>query len=235
MFSKILRVVLLFTMAFIVLGCQEKKKQHFNQKKLIEQKCSKCHNLDLPPESFENEIAPPMMAVSFHVKSFMHVNDESLRIPKAIEFVREYVVHPSREKSLCDKASLDSYGLMPSQKGNVSEDELQAIAEYMFKHYTQKNLNEAQAIKNRLNAMPKGERLALKNNCMSCHRIDKHIVGPSLQEIAKRYKKTPEVVVESIQNGSSKKWKDSNNAIMPAFKQLKKDEVESIKEWILSL
>jgi cytochrome c len=83
--------------------------------------------------------------------------------------------------------------------------------------------------------MPKGERIALKNNCMSCHRIDKKIVGPSFKEIAKRYKQEPEVIVKSIQNGSSKKWKNSHNAVMPAFKQLKKEDVESIKEWILSL
>ncbi len=235
MFLKTFKVCLLFAIAFIVFGCQEKKEQHFDQKKLIEQKCSKCHNLDLPPETFENEIAPPMMAVAFHVKSFMHVNDESLRIPKAMEFVREYVMHPSREKSLCDKASLDSYGLMPSQKKSVSEAELKSIAEYMFEHYTQKNLNEAQVIKNRLNAMPKGERIALKNNCMTCHRIDKHIVGPSLKKIAKRYRQSPALIIKSIQNGSSKKWKDSHNAVMPAFKELTKEELESIKEWILSL
>jgi cytochrome c len=235
MFLKSFRIVLLFFIVFISFGCQEKKEQHFDKKKLIEAKCSKCHNLDLPPESFENEIAPPMMAVAFHVKGFMHVNDESLRIPKAIEFVREYVVHPSREKSLCDKASLASYGLMPSQKGNVSDDELHAIAEYMFSHYTQKNLNEAQNVRNRLNAMPKGERLALKNNCMSCHRIDKKIVGPSLKDIAERYKNEPQKLVESIKNGSSKKWNSSHGAVMPAFKKLSEEELEILQKWILSL
>jgi len=235
MFLKTFRVSLLFLIAFGTFACQEKKVVHFNKKELLEKKCSKCHNLELPPETFEDEIAPPMMAVAFHVKSFMHVNDESLRIPKAIAFVKEYVVHPSREKSLCDKASLDSYGLMPSQKDNLSEDELQAIAEYMFEHYTQKNLNEAQAIRNRLKAMPKGERLALKNNCLSCHRKEKAIVGPALKEIAKRYKQEPKMIIKSIKNGSSKKWKDFHNAVMPAFKKLNDDEIKTISEWILSL
>jgi cytochrome c len=228
-FSTLLSILLLTT------ACQEKKEMHFNKKELIEKKCSQCHNLDLPPESFENEIAPPMMAVAFHVKSFMQVNNESNRIPKAIAFVKSYVIHPSAEKSLCDKASLKSYGVMPSQKGNVSEEELQAIGEYMFSHYTQKNLNEAQAIKNRLNAMPKGERVALQNNCMSCHRVEKHIVGPSLKAVAIRYKNQPEQIRKSILNGSANKWEDSHNALMPTFKKLKEDEVQSISEWILSL
>jgi len=220
---------------FLTLGCQEKEKKHFDGKKLIEEKCAKCHNLDLPPETFADEIAPPMMAVAFHVKSFMEVNDESLRIPKAIAFVKEYVIHPSREKSLCDKASLESYGLMPSQKESVSEDELEAIAEYMFTHYTQKNLDEAQAIKNRLNAMPKGEKLAIQNNCLGCHRKEKSVVGPSLKEIATRYKEKPETIQESIKNGSVKKWEGSHGALMPAFKNLSDDEVKTLQNWILSL
>ena len=235
MFKSSLKVVLFFIVAFGFSACQEKKSQHFNKKELIEQKCATCHNLDLPPETFENEIAPPMMAVAFHVKGFMEVNDESSRIPKAKEFVKEYVINPSREKALCDKASLESYGLMPSQKSNVSEAELEAITEYMFSHYTQKNLNEAQNAKNRLKAMSKGERLALKNNCLGCHRKEKHIVGPSFKEIADRYEKSPEVIIKSIQNGSTKQWKHSNNAVMPAFKHLSAEELETIKRWILSL
>jgi len=235
MFLTSFKGIALVLVVFGISACQEKSLQHFNKKELIEKKCAKCHNLELPPSTFEDEIAPPMMAVAFHVKSFMHVSDESLRIPKAIAFVKEYVVHPSREKSLCDKASLDSYGLMPSQKANLTEDELQAIAEYMFEHFTQKNLNEAQAIKNRLNAMPKGERLALKNNCLSCHRKEKAIVGPSLKDIAKRYRGEPDMITYSIKHGSSKKWKNSHNAVMPAFKKLSEEEIKTISEWILSL
>jgi len=37
---------------------------------LIAQKCAKCHNLDMPPKSYENEVAPSMMAVTFHLKDF---------------------------------------------------------------------------------------------------------------------------------------------------------------------
>ena len=229
------RAFLAVLFLFSFQGCEEKEKPHFDKKALIVQKCAKCHNLDLPPKTFENEIAPPMMAVAFHVQNFMDVSDESRRIPQAIAFVKEYVLAPSREKSLCDEASLKSYGLMPSQKDNLNEDELQAIAEYMFTYFTQKNLNEAQAIQNRLNSMPKGERLAVQNNCMTCHRVDKHIVGPSLREIAKRYKNEKEHIDRSIKDGSSKIWKNSHGAVMPAFKNLNDQEVKDIREWIFSL
>ncbi|MBA1432425.1 MAG: c-type cytochrome [Epsilonproteobacteria bacterium] len=215
--------ILLFT------GCsQNKKVNNLDGKKLLEQKCSSCHNLDLPPKTFENEKAPPMMAVAFHIKSFIKTEDESQRIPKAIAFVKDYVINPSASKSFCDKKSLESYGVMPSQKGKVTQDELQAIAEYMFSHFTQKNLNEAQLIQNRLNAMPKGERLALQNNCLSCHKVNKKIVGPALRDVASKKGNTLEVLMNSIKNGSKKKYATSKGAIMPAFKKLSDADAKTI-------
>lgn len=227
-----MKKILLLVILVFLSGCEEKHKPNLDGKKLIEQKCSKCHNLDLPPKTYENEIAPPMMAVAFHVKDFMEVSNESERIPKAIEFVKDYVINPSKEKSLCDKKSLQDYGLMPSQKGNVTQDELEAIATYMFEHYTVKNLNEAQAIQNRLKHMPKGEKLAIKYNCLTCHKIDKKLVGPSFKEIANRYKNSPEVIIKSIKEGSKEKW--YKNKMMPSFKKIvSEDDIKTISKWIL--
>ena len=231
---KIVSLAVITLLAFA--GCsQTKKANNLDGKKLLEQKCSKCHNLDLPPKTFTDEKAPPMMAVAFHVVHFIKTEDESQRIPKAIAFVKDYVVNPSASKSFCDKASLKSYGIMPSQKGKVTQEELQAIAEYMFSHFTEKNLNEAQLLENRLNAMPKGERLALKNGCLSCHKVDKRIVGPAFKDIASRKGNSLAVLIDSIKNGSKKKYASSKGAIMPAFKRLSDADVKTIAQWILSL
>ncbi len=232
-----MRIIFLASLLLLLFsGCsQEKRANNLDGKKLLKQKCSKCHNIDLPPKTYEDEKAPPMMAVAFHVRSFIQTGDESQRIPKAIAFVKDYVVAPSASKSFCDKASLKIYGVMPSQKGKVSQDELQAIAEYMFSHFTQKNLNEAQALENRLNAMPKGERLALQNGCLSCHKVDKRIVGPAFRDIAMRKGNSLEVLIHSIQNGSKKKYKSSKGAMMPAFKKINDADAKILGEWILSL
>jgi cytochrome c len=217
-----------------VSGCQKKKMLHLDGEKLIHQKCSQCHNLDLPPKTFANEVAPPMMAVAFHVKDFMKVSNESERIPKAIEFVVDYVLHPSKEKSLCDAKSLQSYGLMPSQKDKVSQDELRAIAEYMFEHFTVKNLQEAQAIQQRLKHMPAGEKLALKYNCLGCHKKEKSFVGPSFVTIANRNKANPQQIQKSIKEGSSGKYKNIQGKVMPKFaSKISDDEVKTLQEWIL--
>ncbi|WP_297440996.1 c-type cytochrome [Sulfurimonas sp.] len=216
-------------------GCaQQEHHSNLDGKKLLEQKCSQCHNTDLPPKTFADEKAPPMMAVAFHIKDFIHASSESDKIPKAIEFVKDYVVNPSASKSFCDKQSLKEYGVMPSQKGKVTQDELQAIAEYMFSHYTLQNLTQAQMLENRLAKMPKGKRLALQNGCLSCHKINKDLVGPSFHTIAKRYDGKMTTIEQSIKNGSSNKYKTSRGAVMPAFaKKISDQDIKVLSEWIV--
>lgn len=214
---------------------QESPKESLNAEKLIEQKCASCHNLELPPKTFKEELAPPMMAVSFHIINSIEVNNESERVLKSIAFIKDYVLNPDPKKAFCDKKSLQDYGLMPSQKGRVTLDELEAIGSYMFEHYTQANLTEAQKVQNRLNAMPKGELLALQNNCLSCHKIEKDLVGPSFKRVAALYRGDSRSIQEGIRNGSAKKYQSSRGAIMPPFKNLSDSEIESISEWILSL
>jgi len=226
---------LILMIIFLLSACSHEQKEELDGKKLIEEKCSSCHNLDLPPKTFADEVAPPIMAVSFHIVGFMQTADESMRIPKAVAFVKDYVINPSAKKSFCDKKSLQEYGVMPSQKGKVSEEELDAIAKYMFKHFTQKNLNDAQKAINTFNKMPKGEQLARKNSCLSCHKIKRDTVGPSLQSIALKYKDTQVKIENAIKNGSKQKWKSSRGTIMPPFKKLSKEDIQTLSEWILSL
>ncbi len=225
--------ILLALALFFFVGCtQEEKQLSLDGKKLLREKCASCHNLEMPPVIHKDELAPPMMAISFHVHRFVEASDESQRVPKAIAFVVDYVLNPSLEKSFCDRESLKRYGLMPSQKGNVTRQEIRAIAEYMFGHYTQKNLTKIQKLQNEYNAFAPGKKLALKYKCLGCHRVDKKLVGPSFAEVARRYKDDELSIKKSIQNGSKDKWEGSR-AMMPAFKEIKDKELEVLTQWIL--
>jgi cytochrome c len=218
---------------FFLVGCEQKHSSNLDGKKLMEEKCSSCHNLDLPPKTFENETAPPMMAVAFHIRDFIQAKSESDKIPKAIDFVKDYVVNPSASKSFCDKKSLENYGVMPSQKGKVTQDELEAIAEYMFEHFNMKNLNEAQAIQNRLKKMPAGKRVALQYKCLGCHKKDKDVVGPSFAKIAERYINNSAQIKKSIVQGSAKRWKEYRGAMMPSFKnKISAKDLDILVQWI---
>jgi len=219
------------TLLLFLSACSEQKTLvKYDGKVLLETKCASCHNLDMPPTLSKDEVAPPMMAVAFHVRSFVEPTNESQRISKAIEFVVDYVENPSLEKSFCDRESLQHYGLMPSQKENVTTGELKAIASYMFKHFTQENLTQIQKDKAAFDTLPKGEKLALKYKCIGCHKMNVDTVGPSLVSIEKRYKTDEKSISFSIKNGSSMKW---NRGVMPAFKQLNQEELQTLSEWVL--
>ena len=224
------------TLLLFFTACSDKKAhKNYDAKKLIEQKCASCHNLDMPPTLFDDELAPPMMAVAFHMHSFVTPTDESQRTAKAIEFVVDYVQNPALEKSYCDKESIEHYGLMPSQKGKLSVEETKAIAEYMFLHFTQENLTKIQKAKEKFNALPAGEKLALKHRCLSCHKTNVKTVGPAFREIAKKFVDKPLEMQKSIVEGSKEQWKGSHGAVMPPFKTLSKEDLETLTQWILAI
>lgn len=227
------KLLIISTILFLFTACDNKKPTiSLDGKKLLEQKCASCHDLNMPPLLSDDELAPPIMAVSFHMPNFMEPKDESQRIPMAIAFVVDYVLNPSLEKSYCDEESIKRYGLMPSQKEKVTEEEVKAIASYMFEHYTQKNLSKVQKDIAAFNALEPGEKLALKYKCLGCHKVNKKVVGPAFSDIAAKYKNAEEKIKESIKNGSQKSWKSSNGAVMPPFKQIRKDELKVLSEWI---
>jgi len=228
----LLKFTLIVSILIILTGCNDSTPdKKYDAQKLIKERCSSCHNLDMPPTISDDELAPPMMAVAFHVSSFVKPSDESQRTLKAIEFVRDYVYAPALEKSFCDKESLKRYGLMPSQKKNVTEGELKSISTYMFEHYTQKNLTQAQKEKNEYDALEEGHKIALKYRCLGCHGFTRKIVGPSLKNIADKV--TMQEMQNSIKNGSKGRWESSHGAIMPAFKIIEERELVALSQWLL--
>jgi len=221
----------------LLVGCTDEtvSKKTLNGEILIQKKCAKCHNLDMPPKSYENEIAPSMMAVTFHLKDFIKSNNPSEHEGKVISFIKDYVVAPSREKSFCDKASLDSYGVMPSQKGNVTQEELEAIAHYMYQTFDNQKMLKIMAEEQRLASLSLHERVLEQQKCENCHDIHKDKVAPSFEMIASRYGvKDREVLIKSIKEGTKGKW-EGKKLPMPPFKQMNDKDIEGMVDWILSL
>jgi cytochrome c len=77
--------------------------------------------------------------------------------------------------------------------------------------------------------------LAQKNACMSCHGVDKKIVGPAFKEVAKKYEgdaTAKDKLVAKVKTGGKGVW----GAIpMPPNPNLKKEDAEKIVDWLLSL
>jgi cytochrome c len=72
------------------------------------------------------------MGVMNHVK----MNFDSKE--KAMEFMIDYVLNPSEEKSICKPQKIKRFGLMPSQKGVVTKQELEKITSWLYDNFPPK-------------------------------------------------------------------------------------------------
>ncbi|WP_456450622.1 c-type cytochrome [Hydrogenimonas sp.] len=97
---------------------------------LLEQKCGSCHIVSNPTiENVKHMKAPPMWGVARNL--IRHFKDEKA----FVDFVVDYALNPSENKIVLDRAAKERFGLMPSMKGVVTKEELEAIAKYMYNHY----------------------------------------------------------------------------------------------------
>jgi cytochrome c len=82
-------------------------------------------------------------------------------------------------------------------------------------------------------AVQADEALAKKKNCMSCHQIDKKVVGPSYKDVAKKYTAKDEAMLaEKVIKGGKGSW---GEVPMPPNATVKPDEAAKLVKWILSL
>jgi len=98
---------------------------------LFEAKCAACHQTSRPSD-MSTLVAPPVMGVMRHVK-MRYKNKED-----AVAFMTEYALNPQESKAVCMPQKIKRFGLMPSQKGNVSKEELQTIASWMYDNFPSK-------------------------------------------------------------------------------------------------
>jgi cytochrome c len=75
--------------------------------------------------------------------------------------------------------------------------------------------------------------LAKKNNCLACHAVDKKIVGPAYQDVAKKYASQADAeatVMKNIKAGGSGKW---GPIPMPPQTQLSDADAKALAAWVL--
>jgi len=100
---------------------------------LTKTKCTTCHTLNVPTaEEMQTLKAPPFHAVLFHAK-------DALKDEKAVKkHIIEFTLNPVVSKSVCESNKVAKFGLMPSQKGSVTKEELAKIADYLYDTYPSK-------------------------------------------------------------------------------------------------
>ena len=79
------------------------------------------------------------------------------------------------------------------------------------------------------------QELAQQKNCLTCHSVDKKIVGPAYKDVAAKYKGDKTAVdklTQKVMKGGSGVW---GQVPMPANPQVSEAEAKKLVQWILSL
>ena len=82
--------------------------------------------------------------------------------------------------------------------------------------------------------MVAGQALAQRSACMTCHAVDKKVVGPAYKEVAAKYKgdKTAEAkLIEKVKKGGSGVW---GPVPMPPNGQAKDEDIKTLVKWVLA-
>jgi hypothetical protein len=109
--------------------------------KVYQKHCQACH-LQEPKKAWvlkniDKMLAPPMIEVSSHLKENIIVKDgdEDIHRELVITFIKDYIQHPNIDKSFCRLGALDKFGVMPPIGKNLTIEERQAVAEWLFDFY----------------------------------------------------------------------------------------------------
>ena len=74
--------------------------------------------------------------------------------------------------------------------------------------------------------------LAAKRGCLACHAIDKKLIGPAYQDIAKKYKASDEaMLVAKVKAGGKGVW---GPIPMPPNVAVKDEDIKTLVKWILA-
>jgi cytochrome c len=79
------------------------------------------------------------------------------------------------------------------------------------------------------------EKLAQANGCMTCHGLDKKVIGPSYKEVAAKYrndKGAEAALVKKVKAGGKGVWGETP---MPPNAHVKDEDIKTMVQWILSL
>jgi len=83
--------------------------------------------------------SPPMTGIAYHMKKvFTDSISGEINRQLAFNHVFNYVLNPDASKSICDSSRISEYGMMPSLKGSVTEEELEKITDYFLDNFLMK-------------------------------------------------------------------------------------------------
>jgi len=177
-------------------------------KSVYQEKCSSCHKAYIPMKELKENFseynntklklkAPTLNQLSYRLKAMIGdgLEDEEVHEFEVREFIKDYAMTPSKEKSLCHKKVLEAFNTMHSMKGKVTEEELAEVSKYIY-HYDkiaqkEHGSSEDSEFEKVLKQAKKEKKLILvkaeSENCYYCKKMDKETL--STKEVSEYLKK----------------------------------------------
>ncbi|MDH3710415.1 MAG: hypothetical protein OER04_11030 [Cyclobacteriaceae bacterium] len=186
--------------------------------------------------------SPPVDQQELKIRG-VKVSDDRLKVRVVIDNLRKYYVHELRLPGI-----KSAYGLplLHSRAyytlNNIPDGEKLSLSALSTKRSSvnsrgipkQKSIpNKSPRSKGPVVTYGEIEPLLVSNTCIACHQVDKPLVGPSYQDIAKR-KYTIERMVELIYNPQPKNWPEYATPMAP-MPQVPRNEALKIANWINTL
>ena len=79
------------------------------------------------------------------------------------------------------------------------------------------------------------QQLAQASGCLTCHSVDKKIVGPAFKDVAAKYRNDKSAegkLFTKVKNGGKGAWGD---VPMPPNSHVKDADIKALVHWVLSL
>lgn len=121
-----------------------------NGEKVYEKKCASCHIKFIPLQKVKQNFldanntllklaAPTFNQISYQLKKSIgnQKADEDIHRLEVVAFILDYVLHPHKNKSMCIDETLKYFSTMPSLDGKITENELEAVSNYLYDVYQQ--------------------------------------------------------------------------------------------------
>lgn len=163
---------------------------------VYEKKCASCHQGYIPMSKIKENFldhnntqlkltAPTLNQLSYRLKQRVGdpKGDNDIHRMEVAAFVSEYVLYPDREKSLCLDDVMQHFQTMPSLKGKVTEEELEAVSAYIYdfeKEIVEEDSVQYEGFEQVLQQAKKAHKIimikAMTKDCHFCRKMEREVL-----------------------------------------------------------
>jgi len=110
--------------------------------KIYQENCASCHTKILSKDYVLKNIkklkAPPMIEVIQNIKLELKIDDEDIEYKVMTAFIRDYIKYPDMMGGFCSPFVYDVFGEMPSLKGQISQENIDEVSNWIMKELYEK-------------------------------------------------------------------------------------------------